>query len=109
MSNAIKKNIYFILPSALFLIFLFPALLALPVSSSAQTKPDWKETWGKVLADAKKEGKVVVFGPPGEFILQAFVEGFKKAYPDIELGSLLLGVASRLLSCNGRDGNLQRR
>jgi ABC-type glycerol-3-phosphate transport system substrate-binding protein len=85
MTNPTKKNIYFILPSAIFLIFLYFALLALPVPSSAQTKPDWKETWGKVLADAKKEGKVVVFGPPGEFIRQAFVEGYKKAYPDIEL------------------------
>jgi iron(III) transport system substrate-binding protein len=85
MTNPTKKKIYFIFPSALFLIFLYFALLALPVPSSAQTRPDWKETWGKVLADAKKEGKVVVFGPPGEFIRQAFVEGFKKAYPDIEL------------------------
>lgn len=60
-------------------------LLALPISSSAQAKPDWKERWNKTLADAKKEGKVVVFAPPGEFIRGAFVDGFKKAYPDIEM------------------------
>jgi iron(III) transport system substrate-binding protein len=71
--------------SALILIFLCLGLLVAPVSSSAQTKPDWKERWGKTLADAKKEAKVVVFGPPGELIRQAFVEGFKKAYPDIDI------------------------
>jgi hypothetical protein len=61
MTNPTKKNIYFIFPSALFLIFLYFTLLALPVPSSAQIKPDWKETWGKVLADAKKEVKVVLY------------------------------------------------
>ncbi len=59
------------------------SLLALPTSLFAQAKPDWKERWGKTLADAKKEGKVVVFAPPGELIRDAFVDGFKKAYPDI--------------------------
>jgi len=71
--------------SALILIFVCLGLLVAPVSSSAQTKPDWKDRWGKTLADAKKEAKVVVFGPPGELIRQAFVEGFKKAYPDIDM------------------------
>jgi iron(III) transport system substrate-binding protein len=53
--------------------------------SGAQTKPDAKERWAKTVADAKKEGRVVVFAPPGEFIRGAFVDGFKKAYPEIEM------------------------
>ncbi len=51
----------------------------------AQAKPDAKERWAKTVADAKKEGQVVVFAPPGEFIRGAFVDGFKKAYPEIEM------------------------
>lgn len=80
-----KKNIDFALRSAFILMFLFLGLLAGPVSSSAQAKPDWRERWGKTLAEAKKEAKVVVFGPPGELIRRAFVEGFKKAYPEIDI------------------------
>ncbi|MGH7835176.1 MAG: extracellular solute-binding protein [Candidatus Binatia bacterium] len=75
-----NRKFYFNLFSALVLAF-----LAMAAPSSSQNKPDWKERWGKTLADAKKEAKVVVFGPPGELIRQAFVEGFKKAYPDIQL------------------------
>ena len=56
-----------------------------PTPASAQTKPNAKERWVKTVADAKKEGRVVVFAPPGEFIRGAFVDGFKKAYPEIEM------------------------
>src|ERR1043166_3994954 len=85
MASPTKKTIGLIFPSALFLSLFYFATATQPVPLSAQTKPDWKETWSKVLAEAKKEAKVVVFGPPGEFIRQAIVEGFKKRYPDIDL------------------------
>lgn len=51
----------------------------------AQSKPAWQEKWDKVLAEGKKEGKVVVLGPPGEIIRTAMVEGFRKAFPGISL------------------------
>ena len=51
--------------------------------AEAQTMPDWKQRWEKVLSEAKKEGKVVVFGPPGELIRDAMTQGFKRAFPDI--------------------------
>ncbi len=38
-----------------------------------------------MLSQAKKEGKVVVFGPPGELIRQAISEGFSKAFPNITI------------------------
>jgi iron(III) transport system substrate-binding protein len=82
MRNPKTKHISFIVYSALFVIVLWSAL---PILSSAQGNPDWKEKWGKTLSDAKKEGKVVVLGPPGELIRQALVDGFKKAYPDIDI------------------------
>lgn len=53
--------------------------------AAAQSKPGWQERWSQVLAEAKKEGKVVVFGPPGELIRQAMTEGFKKAFPGIDI------------------------
>lgn len=51
----------------------------------AQPKPSWQEKWDRVVAEGKKEGKVVVFGPPGELIRTAMVEGFRKAFPGISL------------------------
>src|SRR5438445_2850623 len=51
----------------------------------AQTQSGWKQKWDKVLSEAKKEGKVVVWGPPGELIRRGMTEGFKKAFPDIAI------------------------
>src|SRR5437870_11922729 len=48
---------------------------ALPSPLWSQAKGDWKQTWDTVLREAKKEGKVVVFGPPGELVRKAIVEG----------------------------------
>jgi ABC-type Fe3+ transport system substrate-binding protein len=51
----------------------------------SQAKPAWQERWDKVLAAAKKEGTVVVLGPPGDLIRNAMIDGFKKAYPGINI------------------------
>jgi ABC-type Fe3+ transport system substrate-binding protein len=51
----------------------------------AQPKPAWQEKWDKAVAGAQKEGKVVVYGPPGEQIRNALIEGFGKAFPGISL------------------------
>ncbi|MGH7774113.1 MAG: ABC transporter substrate-binding protein [Candidatus Binatia bacterium] len=51
----------------------------------AQTKPNWQQKWDKVLSEAKKETKVVVWGPPGEEIRNAMTQGFRKALPDITI------------------------
>ena len=60
-------------------------LIALLSPLWAQAKGDWKQTWETVLREAKKEGKVVVFGPPGEVVRKAIVEGFTQAFPDIRI------------------------
>jgi ABC-type Fe3+ transport system substrate-binding protein len=49
----------------------------------AQTKPDWKQRWDKALGEARKEGKVVVWGPPGDILRNNVVQGFKEAFPGI--------------------------
>lgn len=67
---------------------LLPLLLLMFVwaqSASTQVKPDWKQRWDKALGEAKKEGKVVVWGPPGDLIRKAMTEGFSKAFPDIPI------------------------
>jgi iron(III) transport system substrate-binding protein len=69
---------------AAFIALGFASLVRLQPGFS-QTKPAWQERWEKVLAAAKKEGTVVVMGPPGDMIRNAMVDGFKKAYPGIDV------------------------
>jgi iron(III) transport system substrate-binding protein len=52
---------------------------------AAQTNPDWQEKWKKTLTEAKKEGRVVVYGPPGDRIRNALVENFRKSFPDLNI------------------------
>src|SRR5262249_13178326 len=66
--------------AALFTLFVANAQFALAQSDSA-----WKQKWDTTLAQAKKEGKVVVFGPPGDRIREALIKGFAKAFPDITM------------------------
>jgi len=53
------------------------------LSASAQTAPEWQERWHQLLNQAKKEGKVVVLGPPGESVREAMTRDFSNAFPDI--------------------------
>ena len=52
-------------------------------SALAQASPDWQKKWQSLLAGAKKEGRVVVYGPPGEQIRNGIVQGFTKAFPEL--------------------------
>jgi ABC-type Fe3+ transport system substrate-binding protein len=60
-------------------------VIATPLASSAgaQAQATWKQQWEKTVTAAKKEGKVVVFGPAGELIRNALAEAFGRSYPDI--------------------------
>ena len=61
-------------------------LLALMILIGAERAEcqDWKTNWEKILADAKKEGKVAVAGPPGT-AYRDVMRGFEKKYPEIAL------------------------
>lgn len=73
-------------PSWTLLLVVLSALLALPDGLAfGQVDPDWQQKWGKVLSEAKREGRVVVWGPPGDQIRKTTTEGFKKDFPDIEI------------------------
>ena len=56
-------------------------LFALAMRAECQ---EWKTKWDKTLADAKKEGKVAVAGPPGT-AYRDVMRGFEKKYPEISL------------------------
>lgn len=71
------------------IVLLFAWLLAWPLTASSQA---WKAEWEKTLAAAKKEGKVVVAGPPGEAYRETMT-AFIKAYPDIQLD--FVGIQGR--------------
>jgi iron(III) transport system substrate-binding protein len=51
----------------------------------AQSDSGWQQKWDAAVAGAKKEGKVVVMGPPGELVRQAMMKGFTKAFPEIAI------------------------
>lgn len=61
--------------------------LFVPIATvaTAAAPSDWQQHWEKALTGAKSEGKVVVWGPPGELIRKAMTEGFSKAHPDIPI------------------------
>jgi iron(III) transport system substrate-binding protein len=92
--------------SYLFLIVLC-FVSAAPLLAFAQAKPGWQQRWDKVLSEAKKEGKVVVWGPPGELIRNAMTQSFKKAFPDIviEYAGARGGEQATRIKAE-RDGNV---
>ena len=57
--------------------------------------------WNKVVAAAKKEGKVVIIGPSGSDVRDAYTIGFQKKFPEIEVdfsGMRGAEVAPKLLA-----------
>jgi iron(III) transport system substrate-binding protein len=54
-------------------------------SAWAQGEPGWQQKWNTTLAQAIKEGQVVVLGPPGDRIREAITRSFSKEFPDITL------------------------
>jgi ABC-type Fe3+ transport system substrate-binding protein len=59
------------------------SLTALLVLSLVQVS--FAQNWEQTLGAAKKEGRVVVWGPPGEVIREALTREFKKAFPNIAI------------------------
>ena len=90
------------------LLLLF--LLCKPPGASAasdQTQPASRQQWEKTVSAAKKEGKVVVFGPAGEIIRNALVEAFKNSFPTIAfeyVGGRAAEEATRIKA--ERDGGI---
>lgn len=66
-------------------VLLSCSVFGLAGAAAAASAPAWQSRWDKALNEAKKEGKVVVFGPLGDIIRQAITEDFKKAFPGIDI------------------------
>ncbi len=79
-------------------------ILAVLFSSSvgAVGAPAASDTeWNKTVAAAKKEGKVVIMGPPGSDVRDAYTLGFQKKYPEIQVDFTSMSgaeVAPKLLA-----------
>jgi ABC-type glycerol-3-phosphate transport system substrate-binding protein len=54
-------------------------------TASAVAQTPWQQEWTKTLDAARSEGVVVVSGPPGPQQREAFVAGWKKAFPEIKI------------------------
>jgi iron(III) transport system substrate-binding protein len=61
------------------LLLVFCASQALAQQSSG-APPDWEKQWNQLIADAQKEGKVVVLAPPDPEVRQALPDAFKKRF-----------------------------
>lgn len=76
MSNLSAKPCYVMGAVVLVLAMVLPGALF-----GADSSGDWD----KIVAAAKKEGEVLVYGPPGKKRRKALVEEFQKDYPDIKV------------------------
>lgn len=65
--------------------FCLVIFLCLVSYAQAQPKSGWQPEWEKTVAAAKKEGKVVVLGPPGAADRRVLTEGFQKSFPGIDV------------------------
>ena len=70
---------------SLFFLFILGSTFARSSLLLAQIQPAWKQQWDHTLNAARREKKVVVFGPAGELIRNTIVEAFNKSFPDLSL------------------------
>lgn len=61
------------------------AVLFSVAATQALAQQAWQTNWATVLDAARKEGVVVVSGPPGVNQREAIVGGWNKAFPDIKI------------------------
>ncbi len=62
------------------------AALNFSAPAVAASAPAVSDTdWNKTVAAAKKEGKLVIMGPAGSDVKDAYTLGFQKKYPEIEV------------------------
>jgi hypothetical protein len=55
-------------------------MIATLASGSMAQTPNWQKSWDETLAAAKKEGKVVVGGPPDADVRKALPAAFKARF-----------------------------
>lgn len=73
--------------------FALLCLLALAPTAGLAQSTDWQKAWDETLAAARKEGKVVVAGPPDTQVRQLLPAAFEARY----------GITMEYLSARGTD------
>jgi ABC-type glycerol-3-phosphate transport system substrate-binding protein len=56
-----------------------------PSGGSGAEKPAWQAEWERVLAEARREGEVIVWGDAGEDAREHQKDAFERAYPGIKV------------------------
>jgi len=86
----------------LFAIVLVAALVGASAGAFGAAAPAAGDAeWNKTVAAAKKEAKIVIIGPSGSDVRDAYTLGFQKKYPEIEVdfsGMRGAEVAPKLLA-----------
>ncbi len=80
-----------------------PASTEAAVKEESQVigKQKWELEWNTILQKANKEGRVVIYGPPGEEQRQSLTKEFMKSYPKINVDYVAspgAAVAPKILS-----------
>lgn len=86
---------------------IFTALLDSSSAGTSPAQPGSNQQWIQTVSAAKKEGKVVVFGPAGEILRNALMDSFRKSFPEITLeyaGGRAVEQATRIKA--ERDGGV---
>lgn len=73
------------------------ALLAAGTPASAAIDYRKPPEWAKLVAAAKQEGALTLYGPPGDRFYAALITRFQKAFPEIKVDSAF-GVGAQLLT-----------
>lgn len=106
-SKATNKRLSVLTALLFCLSVILTAARDLSSAASTETQSAWQQQWTQTVSAAKKEGKVVVFGPAGEIIRNALIDAFKKSFPQITLeyaGGRAIEQATRIKA--ERDGGV---
>jgi ABC-type Fe3+ transport system substrate-binding protein len=73
-----------------------PAPAAAPAASPPGPSATLPAGWDALVAAARQEGRVVVYGPPGQEYRAALVDGFQRAYPGMTVDAIFINPTERL-------------
>src|SRR5215813_3801738 len=82
-------------PSFLFLVFVLFFSNSKPYA--AQSSPNWKSDWEATVKASEKEGRLVIYGPPGKDQQTLYTDVFHKAFPKIQV-NYTTGRISEIIS-----------